>query len=556
MHPHPCPLAGEGDEVSHCEFYFIDKQWISQLMSLNLSVPAPAQQANIPVETRVDQVSSWLGQLSSGYVAETASEMYKALAALNRYPMDAASRMELLEAYRAAIDNLLPAMKTQFVIVPLPLPEKNRRVAELNRQLYVELGYGYKIVLLESIKHPSALTVQRAISSLGQVLAICYETYAPAPAGVWSEIHQLYRFAAQHGLLDKSVEEGALTVSAGFSYKQALLLAVADPYHLMQGEVIRILDYIGRFAQLTQLQTEAQIGDAGGLFLVRLDSDAPPKVLPKTLNRVDGETAVLFNTLGLAAQLSQQLGGLEAGIFPIDLLLPDAAREQPYRNLMRRLLKHWGVSAKRHFNRKHYHASVDICVGIRAIHYFLYGEQVYGAATGHSNEVALGEGELDFSPATHGKNAQFSSSQWNIVNESAGGMALTQVSNIPPQLRAGEIVGLRAAGSLQWHIAVVRWVKSDETNRLDLGIQLIAPSATAVAIKPAVGSANQPFTTALLLPEIPLLKQPPCVVVPRGGYQAQHEFLMEQGGGAVTAFKAEKLVESTVVFERFQFSLG
>lgn len=521
-------------------------------MSLNLSVPAPAQQANIPVETRVEQVSSWLKQLTGAPIAEAASQMCKALAALNRHTMDAASRMELLEIYRAAIDNLLPAMKTQFVIVPLPLPEKNRRIAELNRQLYVELGYGYKIVLLETVKHPSAIIVQRAISSLGQILAICYETYAPVPAGVWLEIHLLYRFAAQHGLLDKPVEEGAATVSVGFSYKQALLLAVVDPYHLMQGEVIRILDYIGRFAQLTQLQTEAQIGDAGGLFLVRLDGDTPPKPLPKTLNRVDGESAVLFNTLGLAAQLSQQLGGLEAGIFPFDLLLPDAAREQPYRNLMRRLLKHWGVSSKRHFKRKHYQAGVDICVGIRAIHYYLNGEQIYGA--GGEGEAASGEGELDFSPAKHGKNAQLFSSQWNIVNESAGGMALTQVSNIPSLLRAGEIVGIRAAGSLIWHIAVVRWVKSGETNRLDLGIQLIAPSAAAIAIKPASGGAVSPFATALLLPEIPLLKQPPCVVVARGGCQEQQAYLMEQSGGAVSTITATKLVESTVAFERFQFS--
>lgn len=525
-------------------------------MSLDLSVPAAEPQPNIPVETRVDQVSSWLEQLSSGYVAEAASEMKKGLAALNRYPMRAAARLELLETYRAAIDNLLPAMKAQFVIVPLPLPEKNRRIAELNRQLYVELGYGYKIVLLENIDTPSALVVQRAIASLGQVLAISYETYAPVPAGVWSEIHQLYRYAVQHGLLDVAVLDGAASVSAGFAYKQALLLAVADPYHLMQGEVIRILDYIGRFAQLTQLQTEAEVGDAGGLFLVRLDGDTPPKALPKTLNRVDGETAVLFSTLGLAAQLSQQLGGLEAGIFPIDLLLPDAAREQPYRNLMRRLLKHWGVSAKRHFNRKHYRASVDICVGIRAIHYFLNGEQVYGAAGERPNGAAapLGEGELDFSPASSGKGAPFSHSQWNIVNESAGGMALTQVSNIPAQLRAGEIIGLRAEGSYQWHIAVVRWVKSDETNRLDLGIQLIAPSATAIAIKPTVGGAAAAFQVALLLPEIPLLKQSPCVVMPRGSYQAQREFLMEQQGGAVSTLKATQLLESTVVFDRFQFS--
>lgn len=523
-------------------------------MSLNLSVPAPEQQQNIPVETRVDQVNSWLGQISSGYVAEAANEMKKGLAALNRKPMEAAARLELLETYRVAIEYLLPAMKTQFVIVPLPLPEKNRYIAELNRQLYVELGYGYKIVLLENIDHPVALVVQRAIASLGQVLAISYETYAPVLAGVWAEIHQLYRYALQHGLLDEVVQDGAATTSAGFAYKQALLLAVVDPYHLMQGEVIRILDYIGRFAQLTQLQTEAQAGDACGLFLVKLDSDAPPKALPRTQHRADGETAVLFSTLGLAAQLSQQLGGLEAGIFPIDLLLPDAAREQPYRNLMRRLLKHWGVSAKRQFNRKHHQAGVDICVGIRAIHYFLNGEKVYGVAKGAP--AALGSGELDFSTATLGKPTHFAPSQWSIINESAGGMALTQVSNIPSQLRAGEIIGLRASGSKSWHIAVVRWVKSDESNRLDLGIQLIAPSATAIVIKPAPGGADAPFQVALLLPEIALLKQSSSVVMARGGFQEQGEFLMEACDGAVSRIKAGQLLESTVMLERFQFSLG
>lgn len=526
-------------------------------MSLNLSVPAPApgQQPNIPVETRADQVSSWLEQLSGGSVAETASEIYKGLAALNRHRIKAAERLELLEIYRAAIDNLLPAMKAQFVIVPLPLPEKNRRVAELNRQLYAELGYGYKIALLENIDNPSATEVQRAIASLGQVLAISYETYAPVPAGIWSEIHQLYRYAAQHGLLDEPVQEGALSASVGFTYKQALLLAVVDPYHLMQGEVIRILDYIGRFAHLTQLLTEAEIGEAGGLFLVRLDGDAPPKTLPKTLNRADGESAILFSTLGLAMQLSQQLGGLDAGIFPIDLLLPDAAREQPYRNLMRRLLKHWGVSAKRQFNRKHYSAGVDICVGIRAIHYFLNGEQVYGTAAENLAPTSPGAGELDFSGASPAKGASFAPSQWSIVNESAGGMALTQVSNISAQVRAGEIIGLRAEGSRQWHIAVVRWVKSDGSNRLDLGIQLIAPSATAIAIKPALGGMNAHFQAALLLPDIPLLKQESCVVVPRGGYQAQREFLME-ADDAVFTLKATQLVEATVVFESFQFSRG
>lgn len=515
-------------------------------MPLNLSVPAAGNRQNIPVETRVDQVSAWLEQISSGYVAEAAQAIGNGLAALNRHPLKAVERLALLETYRAAIDNLLPAMKAQFVIVPLPLPEKNRRVAELNRQLYVELAYGYKSVVLEEADNPSALSVQRAIASLGQVLAISYETYTPVPAGVWSEIHQLYQHAVGHGLLEEAVPDGAATASPGLAYMQTLLLAVTDPYHLMQGEVIRILDYVGRFAHLTTLLTEVPLDDAGGLFLVRLDSDGPPKALPKTLNRVDGESAILFRTLGLATQLSQQLGGLEAGIFPIDLLLPDAAREQTYRNLMRRLLKHWGSTAKRHFNRRRQQAVVDICVGVRGIHYFLNGEQVYGAAAVSSH---LNEGELDF--AGNGKSTGFSPSRWSIVNESAGGMALTQLSEISSQVRAGEIIGLRAEGSRQWHIAVVRWVKSDESNRLDLGIQMVAPYASAVAVKPSGATAQ--FQPALLLPEIPLLKQAQRILAARGCLQPQREFMLERDG-QVSRHTADEQVEATVAFEQFGFT--
>jgi hypothetical protein len=515
-------------------------------MPLNLSVPAAGNRQNIPVETRVDQVSAWLAQISSGYVAETAQAICNGLAALNRHPLKAAERLALLETYRAAIDNLLPALKAQFVIVPLPLPERNRRIAELNRQLYVELAYGYKIVLLEETGKPAGLVVQRAIASLGQVLAISYETYTPVPAGAWSEIHQLYQHATRHGLLDEAVTDGAATSSPGLAYMQILLLAVTDPYHLMQGEVIRILDYVGRFAHLTRLLTEVPLDDASGLFLVRLDSDAPPKALPKTLNRVDGETAILFSTLGLATQLSQQLGGLEAGIFPIDLLLPDAAREQTYRNLMRRLLKHWGSTAKRHFNRRRQQAVVDLCVGLRGIHYFLNGEQVYGMTAVSSQ---LHEGELDFSG--NGRNTGFSPSRWSIVNESAGGMALSQLSEISAQVRAGEIIGLRAEGSQQWHIAVVRWVKSDESNRLDLGIQMVAPYASAVAVKPS-GASSQ-FQPALLLPEIPLLKQAPRILAARGCLQAQREFVLEHDG-QTSRHKTGEQLEATVAFEQFGFT--
>ena len=518
-------------------------------MPLNPSVPASDKRPNIPVETRVDQVGSWLAQLARGNVIEAAHAMCDGLAALNHHKLEASARLELLETYRNAVADLLPAMKAQFVIVPLPLPEKSQRLADLNRQLYAELAYGYKTAMLELPDEISEMAVQRAITCFGQVLAACYETYIPIPAGIWAQIHRLYRHAARHGLLEKPVADGAATSSAMLAYKQALLLAVADPYHLMQGEVIRVMDYAGRFAHLAELRGGMDGAASNGLFLLKLDGDEAPRTLPRILEGIDWETHMLFQTAALATQLSQQVGGLEAGIAPADLQLPDMARDQAYRHLIKRLLKHWGAAAKRYFNRKQSRSAMDICVGIRAIHYFLNGEQVYGLVPVSTQP---NNGELDFSSATPSRNAPFSSSRWNIVNESAGGMALAQVSNLSSQIRSGEIIGLRSDGGRQWNIAVVRWVKSDTSNRLEIGIQMAAPYAAAVAVKSAAAGASAPSQVALLLPEIPLLKQAPRLLAARGTLQAQRKFLLEQDG-KVQPYLATELVESTVAFEQFQF---
>jgi len=338
-------------------------------MSLNLSVPASDKRSNIPVETRVDQVGSWLAQLARGNVAEAAQAMCEALAGLNHHKLQAGARLELLELYRSASGDLLPALKAQFVIVPLPLPERSQRVADLNRKLYTELAHGYQLAMQDLADGASEFVIQRAIACLGQVLSTCYETYIPVPAGVWADIHRLYRHAERYGLLDKPVADGSATSSVALVYKQAFLLAVADPYHLMQGEVIRVLDYVERFAHLAELRSGAEGVGQSGLFLVKVSGDVPPQSLPKSVREIDWETNELLHTSAMATQLSQQLGGLEAGIAPADLLLPDTARDQAYRNLLKRLLKHWGAPARRYFNRKQHTAGLDLCVGIRAIHY-------------------------------------------------------------------------------------------------------------------------------------------------------------------------------------------
>ncbi len=528
-------------------------------MPLKLAVPAADRSANLTVETRPKQVKEWLDMLPMGHPFEASRTARDGLATLNRQKVAPDQRLKLLELYQATIHNLVPAVEELYSGVPLPLPEKSRQAANLARDLQVELAYGYKIVLLELVGKRLSFgankllpqAVEGALSALGNILVVCYQTYAPTPAGIWSEMHQLYRFAAQQDIHDE-VLEGSASTRIGHTYKQALLLALADPYRLMQGEVGKTLEYLERFGNQAQLLPMAAATSSAGLFLVRLDSDKPPRPLPQDSAATDARTDLLFNTVDLARLLHQQLTRLEAGEPHKTLDLPESAKGPNYPGLMRRLIRHWGIAPKRHFNRIRNDATVDICVGIRAIHYFLSGKAPFQPP----ETVAQGEGDITVATAGPAPNSTasqtFDSTRWEILNESAGGLAVRKVSDDPVQIRVGEVVGLNAGHGDAWNVGAVRWVQSDNPEHLEVGIQMLAPSAVAATAKPTIASAAELTQPALLLPEMPVLKQPAALLVPRGTYHNLREYHLGQDGN-MKAVRAIKLLEQTASYEMFQF---
>ncbi len=533
-------------------------------MSIKLSVPAPEQ--NLTVETSPKQVAEWLTALPLANLNEVSRSILDALSALNRTKVSEDTRFKLLELYRATIVDLMPALEHQFSGQSLPLPEKCRAVASYARQLQTELAYGYKIIILDHASRRLSfggnkqlpLVAERAITALGRMLVVCYQTYAPTPAGVWAEMHTLFMHSVEQGIQDDPVTDMGQQSSVNLAYKQALLLALLDPYRLMQGEVNKVLDYLSTFGGHAHLQPLMQTSNPSGFFLVRLDSDKPPRALAHDTTVTDARTDILLNTIELARLLHQQIRGLESGVNPKSLVLPISAQDFGFPNLLRRMLKHWGIAPKRLFNRIQHNARMDICAGIRAIHYFLSGDlggdiarNVEEPAQHGTTEITL---ELSDSPLDKTSHQTYVSRNWLIINESAGGLALSKDPKTDAHIRVGEIIGLRTEDSQAWNIGVVRWLSSEDPSHLQLGAQMLAPSATPVMIRPVIATAEAAFQPALLLPEIPALKQPVTLLVPRGGFQPQREFLLDHNGMAHSV-RANKLLEQTATFDLFEFTL-
>jgi hypothetical protein len=389
------------------------------------------------------------------------------------------------------------------------------------------------------------------------MLVVCYQTYAPTPAGVWAEMHTLFMFAVEQGIQDEAVPGQDQQSSVNLAYKQALLLALLDPYRLMQGEVNKVLDYLSSFGGHAHLQPLMQTSNTSGFFLVRLDSDKPPRALAHDTTVTDARTDILLNTIELARLLHQQIQRLETGVDPKALLLPASAREFGFPNLLRRMLKHWGIAPKRIFTRIQNNARMNICAGIHAIHYFLSGEGGKGVdaleqvpGENPDTEITL---ELADSPLDKSSHQTYVSKNWLIINESAGGLALAKDPKTDAYVRVGELIGLRPEGNEAWNIGVVRWVSSEDPNNLQLGAQMLAPTATPVKIRPVITSAGTLFQPALVLPEIPALKQPSTLLAMRGSFQPQREFMLE-GLGQPQNVRAAKLLEQTATFDLFEFT--
>ncbi len=519
-------------------------------MSLTLTVPVPDLVEDLTVETRPKHLKEWLDDLPLTNLTDVCRTLDDEIGALNRQKVALEKRLKLLELYRGVILELLPAMEEQYVATRLPQPGKNRQMAEQARQLLMELANGYKIILLDYQnalitlgKGKIAVTAaQRAMSALSRTLMICYQTYVPAPSGIWFEIHQIFRFAIEQDIANETIADEGRESDVNLIYKQTLLLALSNPYHLSPGEVATIQNYLAVFGSLAQIQMFAQTGNPISLFLVQTHSDKPPKPLPQDPDEEDSRSDILLNTLKFVQAMHHHVERLNSGELPKNLHLPDAAREASYRGLLKRLIKGWSVAPKRVFNRSRNISNTQVCIGLSSLHHFLGGRE-----PGENTDLSFVQ------PA---ENRRFTSDKWLVTNESAGGLALSGTFETPPQVRPGDVIGLKADGANQWNVGAVRWVKSNKDDHLEIGAQLVAPKADPARIKPSIAGPAETFQAALLLPEILLLRQPETLIAPRGTFGPQRELLLDLDGSTTLTVRAVKLVEQTAGYERFEFSRG
>ncbi len=524
-------------------------------MALELRVPTERLAPPKDLELRPKQARAWVESLPLSQSAEAGRKILANLCAMNRARIDADDRLQLLEAYRAVSLVVLDELDDVYGKAMLPLPPKAREALALARELATEYAYGYKTLILEKsgkflafgAKKQMPFLVYRAIECLVQLLRASYRSYAPVPVGVWREIHLLYLLAEKDGYAGEPADPESKQGIADL-YVQTLLVSLTDPYRLIPGDLDRILQVIAGQRGAWTLGQARPATQPSAHFLVPCDLDKPPKPLLSANDDPGGPNWRLLDANPMVERLRARRQAVETGNVSATT---SRAMSPDMMVLLGKLVTLWGDPPKRAFRRDPMDTSVAICAGMRAITHFV---SIEPKVDPKREAEAIESGitiPLVFVPdddVSRGMNV----TEWDVVNQSAGGLKVRRTGAAAQAIVVGEVVGIKFVGKGNWTVGAVRWLTMLDDGGMEFGIQFLSPAARCVAVQPTITAAGQ-VRPGLLLAGDEGFDAADTLLTPPATFSDLREFEIEEEG-LVSKVRATNLIEKTGRFELFHIS--
>ncbi len=546
----------------------------------------------------LDEVSSWLSTLPMANLGQSTRQIYQAISELNRVRMLPNARLDMLELLRGAVYQVSQGLNKHYLNQPIVLPEQARKIAELAHTLHLQLATGYTIVATHTAalgkrsgqNRPESLIAKaifRAITEHTLNMRRHFQLYQPVKHNVWSTLHQLYLLAKQHKLMDHSIEDTKCgDGSIQNNYLRALLIGCCQPNQLRQEDFHCLFKLLTGWANLCYLQP---VSDAT-LFAINPEDDKPP-VYSELYQADINPLWIGLNTLKLTHRLKELRDTANPAADKIVIQNQSFSRD-----LLNHLILSWSTVSRRNYMRLENNDTLDLCIGLSSAHHFVSGELSFealvekrGAKTYtmqqenpflktpppirrqkdvwdspyQSNvgdtKVALESIEFNMrnNEARMGNDTEkskYTSHDVAIINSSAHGYCVAWPEGVEAQIKTGEIVGIKESHSHNWNIACIRWVSHESSQKTQLGLELISPSAAPYGAR-IIHKKGQPteFTRVLILPEVTTTKQPVTILTPKVPFRTGMKVILNQRAKEVQIQLGRK-VNTSGAYNQFEFS--
>ena len=498
---------------------------------------------------RSKQLQRWAAELPIGNTTVASHQMLEMLKTLNRSRYPGKERIQLHNCLRPVFHELMHAIRQPLRQASIPLDRQLLYRAALLQNLLEEMATGYKLVISEfamtpNIKEYDAFLLTEAVylamSYLNQRLLDAYSMYAPEPKQIWSDLNQLYQFAEARQIHTEQIDEPhpdtALPVhlNIDFIYKRILLLALAEPYHLMQYEVDEMYRLVAASVQACAIEPFAEIVTQGE-YAIDLDIDQGPRFIPGNSNWQASDPRSI-DISKVKDHLNLHLDRLlrsNANIVEFDHV---SLIERQSRDMLLRLADAWNASLVRKTQRFDLDGKVELTSGISATHFFLSNQQSFTPEidelklVSNVDEDKLNENNTVFANAyrqalekdRRHTSEKYAINPWWQRNVSPIGIMLNCQQNYNAiDARVGELVSYRFPGkfSKRWQIGVIRWLQhqfnEDAEGMVNIGIMNLANGAIPVGTKAIQGlGSGTDYFRALMIPKNVSVQQTRSLIVP------------------------------------------
>lgn len=376
----------------------------------------------------------------------------------------------------------------------------------------------------------------RALELLSEAFQLVCMRGGGVPAGLWK---LAYTLVLATGRIESASEPRPEVPDGASLFKRLLAVFSLQPEGFTARELAWVFDYLAPISDLAELSRKMMQPDSAVTW-VDATRDGPP-VAQVRREAPAGTGVFYFRALGLARRAGEQISWLEERIAkaevegracdgelfePEESGVPLGLTPAEVLSLLRRMRDRWTIPPSREEPRRRQIYAVQVCQGLRAIW-----------------------------DVHHGSERSAKVSRWRVYSESPGGYAIISVSGVTGSLTAGMAIGLRRDVSEAWSICIVRWIRSEKPGEVELGLQVIASSCTAVSIGFRDARVSE-TTHALMLPPLPSIRRNSAILAPAGTYASRRLLIVRDGAPLyVVQARVLSLDIQTSGIELFQYEV-
>jgi len=489
-------------------------------------------------------VDSWFSHLHMTNGRESAEQIYAVLLKVGSYKIPIKERLYFLDTIHTPVISLIGNLKPSYLNTQLPLVEQHKNTVSLCLDIYHKIVLNYSIILREQVQEKRkswsfllgidskiALTMQRMIRILSQIILTEFEIYDQTSSKVWEKLYQLYSFSEAKTFSDVAIFDPLLDdrTSVKTTFLQVLLLGLSDPYHFNQQQIYYIYKHLAKWAQKVEI-TSQQSNRNDFYIAINLTDNFTPTFYPRG-HTPEHKNALFIDTQSLSFE---NLVEDEADVDNSNFL---SAKIKV--GLLKQLSKSWAVYSARGFNRNSYHSKLQVAIGKDQVHFVLNNFQTPAWINPAKFDYKLSESEaVDYEqlvkqigslgePQVRTENS-YKTEVFLTENESLNGLSLLWDGDYSLDLKIGEVVALSHDLSAQakgWFVAVIRRIEQHKNDPLKIGIQLLCPTdAAAVSVR---RPSTEKRYRAIILPKFEMLEANETILTDALTFKEGESLIME-----------------------------